>query len=943
MYLFIIDFDSMIDAHSNDKQEQKECWKKVLEYLISNEQPIAIVSHHKATRQQMEQYLNEVVGVEKDTVPQHIKMLSFTESDDLSSWIQEQAALQQKIVYIGNENNILPQSINGHVAIKVSDYSSTPELASDIISMARIADIENVLHDSSQSLQSRLHRVKSFLADNANQDISAVAKDRLIQLSLLAIADTISDAERVLRNKINAFGEETVADVYSVETVHVGLRQLCSRYRLMEANLRLYLHDERPYSEASKLIDAFIQRPLMEQEEAKLAKQSELLVSHVYGKEPAVAGSNKLLLREQFSATPQTADMNRFLKISGKIGGAQSAGKYGGIYVHPYFDEKTNRKKMQRILFKQEVFDNGVNHSKNIAEVVAGRIMNTTIGELAASVFFATRPTQSHEAITLPDETGENVYVGSIYYDQSRDLFKVLGFTDRPRMIGSWNKETFLNGVPTKDKSGEVRQIGFLTPERPAQPRECNFENFNQIVVGGVLVGDFDVHSGNFMVVPGENPDKEGMLVKIDHGGSLEGLEDHVHMHSYVRHIPGAGPTNHIREFPRDLKVNIAFAAELDRQASIDLRGAIEEAMNEVATYYGKKPLADFARYIGMAATPHLTDLPADQLLGEIKRFLITKVMARQRSLQQLAVEIRLSLCIKEDKEGKFIFSHEAVDIDQLIKKNPLYFLKENYHFRSREQRSLFGPVKTRLFKRCALIRLVRNRVGNNVIALINDAVNQSNPKVIEHLLVNRYHLLRKIHDESIVDNYRAILSNTVSQLLARPVEDVTREAIDEILQERSLPHRALIVARWLTVMRIMMGKEQQLACAVAIKDAMQNPAIARLRHTFAAVPAELKKQLILSPELKRVQPDAIKAKRKVEDQDLLLSRTIEPDKKAWGQRLLNSIKAIIQFIMYPTLKFDRARAFKLFQEAALPSRLGSNNHHRVDRRNPSSPRSAKG
>lgn len=382
---------------------------------------------------------------------------------------------------------------------------------------------------------------------------------------------------------------------------------------------------------------------------------------------------NKLGLRDHMSP-----DMNAYLYVKAKGGGANSPGKFGGEYIGCYLDENNNLQ-VQRSLFKQDTKKAHIYHDKNIAEFVAGHIMNELIGDSAASVFFARAPDDKQQSV--PDSKGSGVYVASIFYDGFQELFKVV-YTDQ----GKTPPEDRVKGKGTviaKDFS-ETFDRGMVVVSEDGSAH-CRYGDFPQTVVAPLLVGNFDLHSGNFGVVTNKNGEK--VLVVIDHGAALDHLEDNVHMHSHSRHPVGLGPTNHLRELPRALKISPEFAAELERVGGYDpiqLNKAIDIAMGEMAANYGRDPIAEFANTLGMKVDAKASK---EQIVESATQFLKDKMAARQVSLMNLALEIRMSLAVKLKADGSIEPNKE---LDDLIKKNPNYFLQSDFHFRGKEQRDKF-------------------------------------------------------------------------------------------------------------------------------------------------------------------------------------------------------------------------------------------------------------
>ncbi len=260
-------------------------------------------------------------------------------------------------------------------------------------------------------------------------------------------------------------------------------------------------------------------------------------------------------------------NINDFEKKGEKIGGMNNAGADGGNYLFRYIcptvrDENGHAKiQQQMLLFKQDTgftgtLKNVVNkliklknpevvQSKVIAEFVASRIMNCLIGDTSSSIFYAVKPPHS-----IPDLTGNNVYIGSIFFDNYEDFFidvaRVQGLpvpgidanasTSRFRHAGTINKYYFLHGllqtnerneieyynekkelvyttIPAggiklnalssvissliyKDKNGNTitKEAAIKLNGKPI----CRFHDLPRICMASVLVNDFDIHSGNF-------------------------------------------------------------------------------------------------------------------------------------------------------------------------------------------------------------------------------------------------------------------------------------------------------------------------------------------------------------------------------------------------------------------------------------------------------------
>lgn len=414
-------------------------------------------------------------------------------------------------------------------------------------------------------------------------------------------------------------------------------------------------------------------------------------------------GKSKLGLRDQLSP-----DMNDYLFVKDKSQGYNKPGTFGGEYIGCYLDEDNNLK-VQRILFKQDTSTSRVtrnthiHHDKNIIEVVAARIMNEFMGDSAASIFFATAP--GVDARTAKDGSGKDIYVASIFYDNFNDLYKqmykLMGLPiprNRPaRLHMPW---PFVENNFT-----EVFKKTFIAPDGT----KCRFDNFPEILGPSVLVADFDFHTANLGVVKEEI---DGVvhykLVRIDMGGALKNVDgddgDDLHMHSHWRHPPNlvffGGATNHFREYPRQHRVSLEFADELERIGYHDpkrLNKVINDVIDEVAHHYGPEPLVMFFKRMGVKVDDVICH-DKHALIEKAKQFLIDKMAARQVDCLKLALEMKISLALNLDKNGKVIPNKEldaAIrDLDKLIHLHQPRYQKylthtaDRYHLRRQDQSS---------------------------------------------------------------------------------------------------------------------------------------------------------------------------------------------------------------------------------------------------------------
>ncbi|MEO8963723.1 MAG: hypothetical protein ABI370_03540, partial [Gammaproteobacteria bacterium] len=366
-----------------------------------------------------------------------------------------------------------------------------------------------------------------------------------------------------------------------------------------------------------------------------------------------------------------SGNMDDYLYLKGKSAGANNSGKFTGEFACVY-QAPNGELDVQRALIKQDKMP-----SKNIIEVLTSRLMQAMIGGSAATVNF----------VTAPDNSG---YVASYFYDDFNDLYKELylraGETppeDRPKFLG----------MPSLFVKHGFNDI-FESQIAGADGSECEFKNYAQTTVASVLVGDFDVHTANYGVVTVRG-DAKKWLVRIDFGAALYHLDDEVHMHSHLRHLPIVGPTNHVREFPRAFRICEEFADELERQGNFDrekLSRVIDAAMDEAAQFAatidptnndGLSDLRATAADFGMKVNQYVDKTSRDALVQEMKQFLKAKLFARQISMLNLALEIRMSLVT--ERPGLYAIKQNQ-KLDELILEHPNYFHAGDFHFRHARQ-----------------------------------------------------------------------------------------------------------------------------------------------------------------------------------------------------------------------------------------------------------------
>ncbi len=135
---------------------------------------------------------------------------------------------------------------------------------------------------------------------------------------------------------------------------------------------------------------------------------------------------------------------------------------------------------------------------------------------------------------------------------------------DRPKALGVLYREPIETAFKKIDAEGRSQ-----------------YKDFAKVAVTSLLIGDWDLHTGNIGVVT-RAESREKKLVRIDFGAAFEKLTPKVHPYSFMRHLPGMGPANHFRSYPEALRISAEFVEELDRVAKLDYYTILENTFNEL-------------------------------------------------------------------------------------------------------------------------------------------------------------------------------------------------------------------------------------------------------------------------------------------------------------------------------------------------------------------------
>lgn len=332
-----------------------------------------------------------------------------------------------------------------------------------------------------------------------------------------------------------------------------------------------------------------------------------------------------------------------------KTGGANEAGDDGGVY--------RLEGGASLAMIKQEP-----DVAKNIAEFLGAQVFQATNKESSANVFFAHKV---DSFVGLPNDDGKEVYVASEFIDgYKEDLFKDIF-------------RTLKQAIPSE----RPKLLGMIFKSPVAKAFEMSkYQDFPRVTVTSLLIGDFDIHTGNIGYV-----EKDGIkhLVRIDYAAAFEKFEDKVHPHSSSRHLFGLGPTNHFNDYPEELKVNKEFVAELDRVGKADLSSVLESTFKEIDKYYGPTAMKQFAAHVGMN-TQKIVD--SQDISADVQEHIKNTLKARQVDILRFSAQLKCDMCV-ELKDGRKELNREK--FADVMKEHESYFREvmngeEIFKFRAR-------------------------------------------------------------------------------------------------------------------------------------------------------------------------------------------------------------------------------------------------------------------
>lgn len=365
-------------------------------------------------------------------------------------------------------------------------------------------------------------------------------------------------------------------------------------------------------------------------------------------------------------ARPDLGSMNAWHMEKPKGGGANGAGIEGGIYVdnleNPHY----------RVLFKQD------ETAKNICEVVAGGMMRDLSDDpdAFAEVAFSLKPGVDPKTFNPDQESGENVYVASVYFNPYHDLYVDAYLADgvyperfSPNHFVFYDDELSpVDKVKVRDQRPKLLDEDIIIKK---VIRLGRYRRLAKVLAMSLFFDDPDVHTMNIGAVPDDEmdphdefPSKQVVMlqrneeksvdvykyvkaVRLDYGGALGSkalisrhLDDKLHPDDMLTML--SGPPNYFQWYPDVVTRDIEFSRELRfiNKISIEkLQYTIDKNINYAAQFYNAEALRQFAQLIGVPLKKDMV-ISKVALIHDIKVFMYSKLLARKQDAKLLADKI---------------------------------------------------------------------------------------------------------------------------------------------------------------------------------------------------------------------------------------------------------------------------------------------------------------
>lgn len=409
-------------------------------------------------------------------------------------------------------------------------------------------------------------------------------------------------------------------------------------------------------------------------------------------------------LRDTFEAN--NLGITQGLYASGKSGGANLPGAFGGNYLLPY-QTADGRIHVHTVFFKQPTEkDKSITHQEGIAEVYGGRVMNVIDPDHSAPTFCTVVP-----GGTLGQP--QDVYVGSVFHRDFQDLFhasyEVLKRDDVPPRSGTRAQNIWERYIGDKQKvvneglekifgTGKDKKAVYTDQEHKDQELSAVDaarlrESFGKASMSALLF-HLQIHSEN-MGIANVNGNLE--VVSLDYGAA--GRTDYETSVQATKFKMKSVPVQHGR-FPRNIdplkpagkkyglayfgtypeslrysKEAIAGYDAIANSSRSDLAKAVRDTIAYNIEYYGVATFAkEFAAKLDTSIPPAIADLDSTdpvKLKTAVEVFLVDAQLARQLSIREFSLKSKI-IVNQKSATGKTDFPTNELDSE-----NPVYSLRK--------------------------------------------------------------------------------------------------------------------------------------------------------------------------------------------------------------------------------------------------------------------------
>ncbi|MGY3803757.1 hypothetical protein ACWNT8_06845 [Pigmentibacter ruber] len=286
-----------------------------------------------------------------------------------------------------------------------------------------------------------------------------------------------------------------------------------------------------------------------------------------------------------------------------KEGGQESKSELGGVYQTSVGN--TN----YYVLFKQ-----GRNDGETLSEFIASKFYNYALHGFGASVFLATKNSETKTKVVNKQKLHSEIYIGSVFFQEFKEIYKIMNLKDRPIFLQTFHDKKAKNFVTQYKNS-----------------------NLGEVLAVSLWLGDYDTHIANLGLA---NVEGNMHFVKIDHGWSFAEIQNQMDYKKVPwSKINGFGkPTNHFADYDYGdfyTNPNYSFAQKLYALKQInreDIRKILILAFNELQMYYSFSAFEELAHWIGF---PKKNQISIKNLIQYLEEKLYLRAISGIESLNK--------------------------------------------------------------------------------------------------------------------------------------------------------------------------------------------------------------------------------------------------------------------------------------------------------------------